>query len=413
MFNYLPEDLINTIFKYRPIEFLKYIEQKELKIFLNKINYINDTTKNNLIKYFSNDTNLNKWNWEKSWKFISDYRNINEYQYPKYYFNNKCKTGIINASRKHGVISNNFIILKSENNEVCVRKINIKQCFVGKKYYRKFERPPIKKITCGNYHAAMITGDKKLCLFGDNDKLQLGVTNISKAKSWTILNILKKNTSMFIEDVECGGNFTAIKLNNRKFFITGNLLHQNFSLKKENTYLSSLKISAIFCGYAIIAIKLHSEEILTAGFQSFFLTREKKIFNLDKFEKIIIPKNRNVLDMKFGFGCGLILTTCGKIYATGRMAYSEKNKFKYKKIKLWKKIKLKEKIIQIIFNDNYFLLLTKKNKVFVSIKNYPTEWKELLIPDLSINDKIIFIISRVWFITQNGKIFKIMDKKLN
>jgi alpha-tubulin suppressor-like RCC1 family protein len=81
----------------------------------------------------------------------------------------------------------------------------------------------ISQISCGDHHAAFISGDGLLFSFGKNTEGQLGVGDPSLVKSSAplLVDSIQSDDRLSIVQVACGGNQSAIVMSNGDLYMWG------------------------------------------------------------------------------------------------------------------------------------------------------------------------------------------------
>lgn len=370
MFNYLLEDLINNIFKYQPIEFLKYIEQKELKLFFNKFEYFSNKIKNNLIKYFSKNINLKMWNWEKTWKFISNNKNVEKYQYPKYY-DNIWKNIIINFFKNNLIKMNGgtFILKNQKINFIQNNMYEYDSIYNEKnKLFHSLFTDKIKDLQ-HSYNSLIILNNNnyvRVC-FTQFKELYDDCGDTADGGVFVINSNIHKFCEA-IKQMNCNEYVAIILLNNNDV-----MTFMYYSKKWEkNKYLSSMNIQNIFCykfgiGYEIIIVLKNNYLLLHTS-------RCEKL-KFDNLKKIKINDNIKIHKIVQSYSHIIILANNGNLYQTKKEFTIVKHKQQEKYVK-FKKIKFNFKIIDVwTFFKSVFVL--QKNGNILTTKNlHECGWKK-------------------------------------
>lgn len=410
MINYLNTDLINNIFKYSPIKFLKYCGKNSDKI----------------------------WDWKKTFKVISlNECNVEDYQNPLYYHNNKWKNAIINLGRKDVITQSNTIMVKSENgttktndinfiktNKEKIKKVNMK----WKKFqFKEKSNSKIKTILCGwNYYAILtiqgelwmvkyestwlkdliakknidpwkkinfnskvikISGhiyglfamleNGKVFVFGVN---HLDILGIGKPKTWGEWIEHETLNKLQIEDIFCGKCGTIVKLKGGELMSTGSNNCRSLGLdgdvyeSKQYNQFCEMKIKQKFDVNQIAIGDKHSllltnkGEVWGIGMDSsgqLGITARKKDKREREFENFFwgewtkIDLNYRVVEVACQENQSMVLLENGQVFMTGEIL-CKTEKILYK----WSRVKINKKIIKISFSGNLSILITENNEVY-------------------------------------------------
>lgn len=103
----------------------------------------------------------------------------------------------------------------------------------------------ITQISCGDNHAAFISGDGFLFSFGRNLEGQLGVGDPSLAKSSAPLlvdSLQREDANIQILQVSCGGNQTAVVYNNGDLYTWGDGQYGASGLGTTQNIFSPMKV---------------------------------------------------------------------------------------------------------------------------------------------------------------------------
>jgi alpha-tubulin suppressor-like RCC1 family protein len=127
-----------------------------------------------------------------------------------------------------------------------------------------------RKVSCGAYHTAAIDDDGKLFSWGSNDKGQLGVSSFTDEYIDTPISPLQPHSNLIWKHVSCGADFTVGLDSNDVMYLWGsnasgqlgqndiNLKYSNKPLKLKGEFAEK-KWKSVVCGGAhIVAIDLYN-----------------------------------------------------------------------------------------------------------------------------------------------------------
>lgn len=101
----------------------------------------------------------------------------------------------------------------------------------------------ITQVACGDHHAAFISGDGFLFAFGKNTEGQLGVGDPSLVKSSAPLLVDSlQGESHAITQVSCGGNHTAVVMNNGDLYTWGDGQYGATGLNSTQNTFAPIKV---------------------------------------------------------------------------------------------------------------------------------------------------------------------------
>ncbi|CDW78422.1 UNKNOWN [Stylonychia lemnae] len=191
----------------------------------------------------------------------------------------------------------------------------------------------IKQISCGENHAAFISGDSFVFCVGKNNEGQLGVGDPSLAKSSAplLVDALPKDENLWTVQVSCGGNHTAAVMSNGDVYswgqgnygATGISTTQNtfapikINFKQQEQFINIVSAS---CGKRHTMILDNNGVVFVTGDNSF---RQLGIPHKDRvLEYHQIPDfNYKAKMIDAGIDHSMILTSDDKIYGAGNNKY--------------------------------------------------------------------------------------------
>lgn len=132
----------------------------------------------------------------------------------------------------------------------------------------------ITQVSCGDHHAAFISGDGFLFSFGRNTEGQLGVGDQTLVKSSAPLlvdSLQRGDESSQIMQVSCGGNQTAVILSSGELFTWGEGQYGATGLGTQQNVYSPTKVEIpgvrflqVSCGKRhTLAIDVHGAVYIT------------------------------------------------------------------------------------------------------------------------------------------------------
>jgi alpha-tubulin suppressor-like RCC1 family protein len=204
----------------------------------------------------------------------------------------------------------------------------------------------VSAIAAGFGHSLALTNSGEVYATGHNNKGQLGLGNNDNENNFTEVTL---PTSANIIAIAAGDYHSLVLANDGKVYATGSNSDGRLGIGNNDNKNSFTEVT-LPVGTNVIDIAAGSD-------YSFILTSDGKVYatgsnsdgqiglgnqpNKNSFTEVTLPVGANVIDIATGYGHSLVLTSDGKVYATGYngmgqlgLGYSAGNKDSFTEVTL-------------------------------------------------------------------------------
>jgi alpha-tubulin suppressor-like RCC1 family protein len=183
-------------------------------------------------------------------------------------------------------------------------------------------------IAAGYKHSLVLSSDSKVYATGYNNKGQLGLGNNDNENNFTEVTL---PTSANIIAIAAGDYHSLVLTSDGKVYATGSNSDGQLGLGNNDNKNSFTEVTPPTNANII--------DIAAGGDYSFILTSDGKVYatglnfygqlglsnndNKSSFTEVTLPTSVNIIDIAAGYGHSLVLASDGKVYVTGLNSYGQ------------------------------------------------------------------------------------------